>query len=52
MIEVINDTDREIVELDLLNKYVEYLVGKLDLGKCEFNIIIVDNKRIHEINKE
>jgi len=52
MFEVINDTDREIVELDLLNNYVRYLVGKLDLDKCEFNIIIVDNKRIHEINKE
>ena len=52
MFEVINDTDREIVELDLLNKYVKYLVDRLELDKCEFNIIIVDNKRIHEINKE
>lgn len=52
MFEVINDTELDIPELDILNEYVNYLVGKLDLSKCEFNIIITDNKRIHEINKE
>ena len=52
MFEIINDIDREVLELDILNDYVKYLVDKLDLSKCEFNIIIVDNKRIHEINKE
>ena len=29
-----------------------FSVKKLDLANCEFNIIIVDNKKIHEINKE
>lgn len=52
MFEIINDIDKEIEELDILNDYVKYLVNKLELSKCEFNIIIVDNKRIHEINKE
>lgn len=52
MFEIINDTDREVLELDVLNDYVKYLVKKLELEKCEFNIIIVDNKRIHEINRE
>ena len=52
MFEIINDTDNEVVELDVLNEYVNYLVKKLDLANCEFNIIIVDNKKIHEINKE
>ena len=52
MFEIINDTDKEVLELDELNDYIGYLVRKLDLSKCEFNIIIVDNKRIHEINKE
>jgi probable rRNA maturation factor len=33
-------------------KHGKHLVKELDLSKCEFNIIIVDNKRIHEINKE
>lgn len=52
MFEVINDTHNEVLELDKLREYITYVVGKLKLEKCEFNIIIVDNKRIHEINKE
>ena len=52
MFEIINDTNNEIEELEVLNEYVNYLVDKLDLSNCEFNIIIVDNKKIHEINKE
>ena len=52
MFEVINDTDKEVVEIDILNKYVKYIVKKLHLKKCEFNIIIVDNDKIHEINKK
>lgn len=52
MFEVINDTHNEVVELDKLREYIAYVVGELKLEKCEFNIIIVDNKRIHEINKE
>lgn len=52
MFEIFNETNRKINELKTLNDYVKYVVGKLDLSKCEFNIIIVDNERIHEINKE
>ena len=52
MFEIINDIDRDIIELDILNDYVKYVVSKLELEKCEFNIIIVDNDKIHEINRE
>ena len=52
MFEIINDTDREIEEISILEDYVNYIKDKLELEKCEFNIIIVDNDRIHEINKE
>ena len=52
MFEIIKDIDRDIEEIDVLNDYVKYLVNKLELEKCEFNIIIVDNNRIHEINRE
>ena len=52
MFEIFNETDREIPEVDTLNNYIKYVVKKLKLAKCEFNIIIVDNKKIHEINKE
>ena len=52
MFEVINDTEVEVVELDKLREYITYVVGELKLEKCEFNIIIIDNEKIHEINKE
>ena len=52
MFEIIKDIDREIDEINTLFDYVKYVVSKLKLEKCEFNIIIVDNDRIHEINKE
>ena len=52
MFEIIKDIDKDVLELSVLNDYVKYLVDKLELSKCEFNIIIVDNKRIHEINRE
>lgn len=52
MFEIINDTDRKIEEISILEDYVNYVVSKLDLLKCEFNIIIVDNEKIHDINRE
>lgn len=52
MFEIINDTNKVIEELKPLNKYVKYLVKELSLEKCEFNIIIIDNMKIHKINKE
>ena len=44
MFEIIKDIDIEVDELKLLNKYVKYVVNKLELEKCEFNIIIVNVK--------
>lgn len=52
MFEIFNETNLEIEELKVLNDYIKYVVKKLDLDKSEFNIIIVDNEKIHEINKE
>ena len=52
MFEIIKDIDREVPEMDILNDYVNYLVRKLELDRCEFNIIIIDNEKIHKINKE
>ena len=50
MFEIINDTDNEVLELEKLNSYIDYVVKELELEKCEFNIIIINNERIHEIN--
>lgn len=52
MFEIINDTDKEVCELEKLNNYIKYVVNELELEKCEFNIIIIDNERIREINRE
>ena len=52
MFEIFNETNENIKELSTLNDYVKYVVKKQSLEKCEFNIIIVDNDKIHEINKE
>lgn len=52
MFEIVNEYGKKIPELDDLNKYVKFLVKELKLKKCEFNIIFIDNERIHEINKE
>ena len=52
MFEIFNEYGKDIEEEKILNDYIKYVVKKLELEKCEFNIILVDNKRIHEINKE
>lgn len=52
MFEIFNNTDKKIDEERLLNDYTRYLVDKLRLDNCEFNIIIVDNEEIRKINKD
>ena len=52
MFEIVKDIDREVVELDKLTEYVKYVVKKLKMENCEFNIIIVDNEKIQMINRE
>ena len=52
MFEIIKDIVEDVVEMEILNDYVKYLVDRLELSKCEFNIIIIDNEKIKEINRE
>ena len=52
MFNIFNETNRKIEELKVLDDYIKYVCNKLKLEKCEFNIIIIDNKKIHEINKQ
>lgn len=48
---IINETDKKIKELDEVEKLVEFALQHEAINDVEFNIIIVDNKRIREINK-
>ena len=53
-VEIFNETNEEIENLDILKPLLEYArkKEKLEDTELEFSVIIVDNKRIHEINKE
>lgn len=47
-----NLTDVNIKEIDELNDYVSYLFNYMNIKDSIMSIIIVDNKTIHEINKQ
>ena len=50
MIEINNLTNEKLTEIDELNKYTKYLIKYMNI-KASFSVIIVDNNKIHEINK-
>ena len=50
-IEVFNQLDEEIKELDTVLKVLESAVIKEKSEDVTFNLIIVDNEYIHELNK-
>jgi len=50
-IEVFKNVDEEIKELETVEKVLYSAIEKEKLENVEFNIIIVDNKYIHELNK-
>lgn len=52
MFEIFNESNKEIKEIDKLQEYMKFVVEKLEISTAIFNIIFVDNERIHEINKE
>ena len=49
---VFNETKEKIKELDGLKGLLDYALKYLKLENVEFNVIIIDNPRIHEMNKE
>ena len=53
-VEIFNETNEEIEDLKILKPLLEYArkYEGLEDTELEFSIIIVDNERIHEINKE
>lgn len=52
MFELVNTLNIEIKELETVQKLLEYIVKREKLEEAVFNVIIVDNERIHEINRE
>lgn len=52
MFEIINNYNNEILELEILENYVKFIVEKEKLDTCVFNIILVDDEFILKLNKE
>lgn len=51
MFEIINDVELEIKELEVVEDFLNFIINKEKLNNCLFNVIIVDNKYIQELNK-
>ena len=49
--EIINETDENIIELKEIPKLLEFALKKQNINNAIFNIIIVDESTIHEINR-
>ncbi len=51
-IDVINQYDENIEELETMKDFINYCADKLKLKNIMFNVIIINDERIHEINKK
>jgi len=51
-VNVFNETNFDIEELKVMEKMLEYACKKENLSNTSFNVIIVDNNYIHDINKK
>ena len=51
MIGIFNQTENEIKELETVEKVLKKAIEIEQLDNIEFNLIIVDNNYIHELNK-
>lgn len=50
-VEVLNDTKDEIEEFEIIKEFIDFCLDKLRLKNVLFNVIIIDNERIHELNR-
>ncbi len=50
-IEVFVQVEETIPELETVKKVLEYAVSKEQLNNVSFNVIIINNEMIHELNK-
>jgi len=52
MFEIINETEEEIKEIKDIEDFLKFAIKKLKLKNIVFDIIIVDNERIKELNRD
>ena len=51
MFEIFNNSGSDFLETNILEEYVKYVTKKLDIESAIFNIIMVDEEEIQELNK-
>ena len=51
-IEVFNEVNEDLEEIKELDKLTVFLADYFDLDNIMYNVIIVDNDKIHEINRD
>lgn len=51
-VSIFNQLDKEVDELKNVLEVLNYAIKKEQLGSVEFNVVIVDNDYIHELNKQ
>jgi len=51
MFEIFNETNESIKELEMIRKVINLAIKLEDAKNAEFNIILVDNNYIHNLNK-
>ena len=51
-VEFFNEYNTDIEELNLCEEFINYCLDKLDLKNVMFNVIIVNNDKIHSLNKD
>ena len=50
--EIVNETNVEIKELETIEKLLDFALEKENIENAEFNVIVIDNEKIRQINKE
>lgn len=51
-VEIINETGLDLDYIETMQRLIDYAIEHEELENVIFNIIIVDNKYIHKLNKE
>ena len=52
MIDINNLTDEKLLEINELDEYLKFVADYMKVNDAIVSVIIVDNNKIHEINKE
>lgn len=52
MFDIINNSKTDVKELEKLEAYVKNIVKTLEIEKAIFNIILVDEEKIQQLNRE